>query len=368
MLVVRIRTFLLAQKVIVFGMNYDSLKKQIWSAQRAKLFHSRALTWKETFRVQRMEKTALLKECVKEIANKHIEDNMKAPNRNAAKPALLSKPSFNIYFGDNLDKPSISEVVRSGYATGSGQGTIGLDPRFKTLRHIFPKLSRLRDLMRLQVQRHYEEMGMNVNCEFNHVSVKIYFDGKTTEAHTDISFDDKHRPTPNNSQLPGTPVVIATIGDNKLLQFHEYFRTDSGNVVKGTRKLTFLQKSGSIILLDHRDEELNNHRMFWKHSSKLVDEKTGCCISLMFRVTQARQTVLPRSGRLSNPVMYGTGVKERQFNAGWKKMKEAKYRKWYENEVRKIQAKINAMIKKHCDADISSYIKMVDVADAPRNI
>jgi hypothetical protein len=305
---------------------------------------------------------------------------MKAPGSNEASPALLTPSSFDIYFGENISKPSSDVVVRSAYAMGSGQGSIGLDPRHKKFRHIFPKLSQLRDLLKWQVERHYAEQQMDVNCNFNQVSVKIYFNNKKTNIHTDTQFDNNHVAVESNSQVPQTPVVIATIGDNKLLTFEEFSRSVCGekkvvHVSKGTRELKFYQKSGSIFLMDHRDEEINKNGMFWKHSSHLEDGKNGCSISILFRVSQVSAVVIPGVDNLANPVMYGAGKKEQQFNRGWRLMRNPTYRKWYEEEVRKIEAKINTMVLKYCCASIHSYItptvkppKIVNITMAPKNI
>jgi hypothetical protein len=113
--------------------------------------------------------------------------------------------------------------------------------------------------------------------------------------------------------------------------------------------------------------------MFWKHSSHLVDGKNGCSISILFRVSQVSAAVIPE-GNLANPVMYGTGKKEQQFNRGWLLMRNPTYRKWYEEEVRKIEEKINAMVLKYCCASIHPYIttlkppKVVTITVAQKRI
>jgi hypothetical protein len=118
---------------------------------------------------------------------------------------------------------------------------------------------------------------MDVNCNFNQVSVKIYFNNKRTNIHTNTHFDNNHVAVESNNhvavesnlQVPQTPVVIATIGKDKLLTFEEFSRDFCGENrvihVKGTRELKFYQKSGSTFLMNHWDEELNKNGMFWKH-------------------------------------------------------------------------------------------------------
>jgi len=98
---------------------------------------------------------------------------------NPAMMALFSPSSFDIYFGDNLLLKG-NKMVRTAYAQGSGVNSIGLDPRYAKIHHLFPQLSGLRKLVITAVKQFYadnNEFGI-FYCEFNHVSVKLCFNDK----------------------------------------------------------------------------------------------------------------------------------------------------------------------------------------------
>jgi len=122
-------------------------------------------------------------------------------------------------------------------------------------------------------------------------------------------------PKASNSQQPGTPVAIAVLGDPKLLTFLMYQGEGKGEKVPTVKPLTYYQKSGMLIILDPRDEYLNEKGMYWKHRADLVDPKEGVSISLMFRVVRVEENVDPVTGFVVDPVVPGgAGQKRKQFN------------------------------------------------------
>ena len=302
-------------------------KRKIRYALVKQKIYSQELHWGKEGHTSRQKFNRLLSNSVQKIVANHLKDNMKAPFNNPAKPALFAPSSFNIYFGDNIGTPvKRRQVVRAAYATNSGALSIGLDPRHAKLNYMYPALSDLRDIVREKMKEHYSS-SPHINCDFNHVSVKVYFQGKKTKAHTDIEFNWQHtQPKLGNSQVPSTPVAIVCLGDDKYLKFIEYCGEGKGEKVldkKSCEKsITFLQKNRSIIVLDPRDEELNERNTFWKHKSELEDPKNGVSVSLMFRVVQASTLVHSDTGFLVNPKVPGTGVKEKQFDKGWREIKK----------------------------------------------
>ena len=284
---------------------------------------------------------------------------MKAPGSNGGKMAFLSKASFNIYFGDNIgakreDTGSASKsvcqqektVFRTAYRAGSGVGSIGLDPRKATIFHMFPDLSELRNIIRNKIKAYYKEKEkmVDVNCEFNHVSVKLYFNNKETGEHTDIEFDSDHNPKTNNSQVPGTPVAIAMIGDTKVLNFHEYKRnpTKNKNITPTGETITFLQESGMLLLLDWRDEYLNQKNCFWTHSSKMTGGKNSVAMTLMFRVVCAEREVFAGNSEYVDKTVWGTGKKEAQLDAAWDALENNMEK--YNNKCKEIRTKLNNLL------------------------
>ena len=260
--------------------------------------------WKRKQFVRDLRKSANI------ILEKYWEDNIKAPNVCEGKPALISKTSFDIYFGDNVGRTEDGRfVMRTAYGLGSGASSIGLDPRTVKVNQMFVELSSLRWLMKKLVEEHYNKLNETFCCDFNHVSVKIYYDGMKTGLHTDIEFDSKtHLPRvflngkSANTQRPGTPVVIVSFGDTKTLNFVRHKGYGSGTKVEPVFVVPFVQKSGSIILLDCRDENHNSRKEFWKHGS--IVGMQDVTMTLMFRVVDRLEAVHP-DGKLVSPKVPG---------------------------------------------------------------
>lgn len=298
--------------------------RQVRYYLRNRHFYSQFMKWGKGGHSLRRKFNNLLSSSVHTIVMEHLKDNMKAPFNNPAKPALFAPSSFNIYFGDNIGPPVKRgrQIVRAAYATNSGASSIGLDPRHATLNYMFPALSNLRDMVRERVKKHFASSLPNINCDFNHVSVKVYFKGNKTKEHTDIEFNRKHtEPKVGNSQVPSTPVVMVSLGDDKYLHFSEYWGEGKGVKVSPQKSKKFLQQSRSMFILDPRDEELNDKCTFWKHKSDQINKHDEVTITLMFRVVQATVLVHSDNGLLVNPKVPGTGVKKKQFDKGWKTIK-----------------------------------------------
>lgn len=305
---------------------------------RGKLF-SDYLRFPRSENWQRRKVKALIKKCAKIICASYIIDNIKAPLNNPGKSALLANVAFDIYFGDDLKDLGDGKILRSAYGTGSGQSTIGLDPRQKRIHALFPQLSDLRQSIIQRVKNHYLDKNCDLakNCQFNHVSCKLYFHKKITRPHTDIQFDKgHHQPTSNNSQQPMTPVVIVTFGDSKILQFQKYCAGGEASVPEVT--VPFVQNSGCLFLLDPRDEYMDAKMEYWKHCSSLLNLNQDVSMSLMFRVVQATVEV-HKDGKLVDPVVWGTGAKERQLDEGWEWVKENRLE--YDEKCAAIRKEIN---------------------------
>gem|GEM_PF-7000049 len=286
----------------------------------------------------------------------NINDNMKAARNNPAKPALCTPSSFDIYFGEDVCElfEESGDVImeRTAYANGTGSLTIGLDPRHTRIYKIFPALDRLKRIVNWAVNDHYRQKGEKFDYVFNHVSSKLYFDGKKTPPHTDIAFSYDHSsPKQHNSQMPNTPVAIITIGADKWLEFILYTGCGQGKEVDGERSIKFLQKSSSFVIMDSRDEFLDEELTFWKHASHLVNG--GVCLSLMFRVAQNTVQVYKSTGHLFNPRMIGGNgsKKQQQFDTGWRKYGGAEghaetplYAKMKCEKMKKIQDKLGSYV------------------------
>lgn len=269
----------------------------------------------------------------------YLRDELKSPFGCNAKPAFVSKPSVNLYFGMNVQGNNVDDFVmeRTAYAVGTGINSIGLDPRTLRINPFFPRLV---DLTK-SIQNLVREKTIYKEFEVNFVSVKVYYwfrdknsqwVKKDTNWHCDVTLDKNGRPCHNNSQVPGSPVGILTFGAPKKL----YLRKGRSKTDFDPETLIEIpQNSGSFFLLDGRDEVLDENGKRWAHKSSSVQTPTGVTFSLMFRQVQKRITVSKFTGCITSAKV---GPKKLlQLERGKKTMNTEYYKKEHAAINRKIR-------------------------------
>ena len=304
----------------------DTNRRYVNTAQYDGRLFTLKLQFGDKYRNDRRRYRTLVSRVFRHIVRNCITDNMKAPNANEAKSSLLSNASYNFYFGLDVAQTLDGNIVRTAYATGSGASSIGMDPRYAIIHPFTIEMLELRNMIQELVERHYKlnyHTGcLEYNCNFNHVSGKIYIGHMATGLHTDIEYNSDHSaPVANNSQETNTPVVIVSFGDEKYLQFVKFSGIGGGNPAITAKRITMRQESYSIILLDPKDEQLNGNS-WWKHRAFMKNNASGVAGSLMFRVCRKKSTVTvsPDTNMVVNPHIPGgiNGKKIKQFNRGWK--------------------------------------------------
>ena len=240
----------------------------------------------------------LLKEASKKVLCDYFEDHLKRPaGSSQAHSAKMAYPSFNVYFGRNFGEASNGVVERFAYGTGTGTQTIGLDPqtmRFNPYLDVFDKI--------------VEKIPGVDNRSFNAVSVKIYYGlrkgvkttrTKQTKRHVDVNYHAKDKPAAENSQEPGSPVLILTFGGDKLLYFS--LGKSTHNIQQET-EFSFLQNDSHGIYLDGADENPNDEGVRWFHRSTMHPKnRGGVVISFMFRRVRNKRKVKVEDGTLADP-------------------------------------------------------------------
>ena len=313
----------------------DNMNKRLQEAYEKGELKSKLIKMRSTSYVRTLRRVA-------SMVCTQIEDVLKSPGSCPADPAFLVPSSLNIYYGRNVRASHDKHYVeRTAYALGTGTSSIGIYPKQWRLHHMFPDMERLCEIVRKVVKESYPDL----DCDFNQCSIKLYFDGKVTNDHTDINFSDDHsEPHPNklNSQKPNTPVAICTIGDNKLYRLRRYTGRGKGSPADKCKDIVMLQKNHSLLAAHPGDECLNTwsdtYKFWLKHSAKMVDEG-GIAMSVIFRVTRVTALVDSRTNKMINPKVSGPR-KPIQFEKGVKT-----YNKKYE-EANKIPGEILERIRK----------------------
>jgi hypothetical protein len=294
----------------------------------------------------------LLPELASYVWKECSEDDLKAAANNKPKPALTSKPAFNIYLGRDLPKEEHERdkqgVKRAAYGLGSGANSIGLDPETMKLYPMNALAMKLMEKITPIIKG--ADPTWNESLEqtpFNFLGVKLYFNErmengamvkKTCEWHVDVTHDKEGKPMRNNSQVPGTPVAILTYGTTKNLWFR---RHQSNDVFYNSSKIHFQQRSGSLTVVDARDEVPDEQGFHWRHKSDMVGEDpNGIAFSFSFRCVQMHQFVDPKTNRLVYP--WETPMKTAWFRA--KKYKRLMKTREYKATAKKIHKRVNAFL------------------------
>ena len=241
------------------------------------------------------------------ITSHFLHDDLKASNKNPAVPASYAPSAFNSYYSlpvnnyNGEDKPGYTRVW--SYGSGSGSSTIGLDPATHKIFRATDKTSA--GYFAARVLKEMEEiahMDPDLNQQlgddhFNVISIKVYWGEKEVNRHNDIAMTKYSGPQRNNSQKPGTPVLIYTVGDPKKLVFHRHElepATDHScyDFVQTScqHDITIGQLHGDLFALIYEDEN-HNGGYYLSHSSNaegLVPDGEsyykGFTISIMTRV------------------------------------------------------------------------------------
>ena len=264
-----------------------TLRKRRHIYQTKGLFYSKHIA----YRKQDKKIKRLLYLCCKQIFLRYLKDSLKAPLFNKAKPALFSQTSTDIYFGTNFDESTENALTVhcTAYALGSLNGPNGLDQRTVQYYKKFPDMQELMDFASVQVKEDKQWQGCMKNLFFNFCSIKLYFSytdekghliKKSTRWHSDSGYTKSGKPRADNSQVAGTPVVIFTFGDEKNLWFQKQLNKKS---IQYNTPLHFQQKSGSMVVLDARDEIPDASGFRWLHSSNM-DKAGTFTVSLIFWV------------------------------------------------------------------------------------
>ena len=236
-----------------------------------------------------------------------LPDILKQPMNNPPMQQILSKFSPNLYYGgdykigQSVDSRQI--VHRMAYATGSGSRSICLEPDKFQVKKFVDEHSSLISIITSIHTRYCKQKSIHIptNFKINAISIKTYRLNQVTRLHRDVLYDSQGKPLKNNSQVPETPSIFLSIGDDKEL----LFELDD----KSHRKL-FTQKNILVFVLDPRDEMLNDSGRYWKHSASLK-ENDGSAISFVFRMVKNHVHVYTDNDCLVNPPSCGTKKDER---------------------------------------------------------
>jgi hypothetical protein len=296
----------------------------------------------------------ILHKCAKEIHRNYFRDDLKAPMGNKAKPAFLSKPSVNVYFGTNLEDKGTT-MQRASYGFGSGRGSIGLNPLTMRIHPLFEEMLKLMDHTTRIVRRNprwNKQMGMH---HFNTCSVKIYYKfrdcngklvGKTTSWHVDVTTDPSTgNAKSDNSQVPGTPVATVTFGASKdlIMKRWGWMGSDGKLDFDPGSEITFRQHNGFVFVLDGEDERCGKEEgLHWMHMSKLDNSSPeDVTFSFSMRAVQMSTEVKKSNSMLAHPKL--GPIKRLHFLAGEKHL----HTQHYIQEVANIHTKIDKCIDKY---------------------
>ena len=256
--------------------SHDTMHKTDSNRIKTYSFQSKPLTVpRGNFNTLRSNTIILRKAIVGTIIN-NIRQDVRNPggyslNKNV-KDAVTCEGAENQYYSRNVSEEELKEkfpnknfnsigedeCFRYGYATGSGQSTIGKHADFNIIHKLTDEMEQLLVLDEIVLNLKTPE-GIEKPTKFNAMSVKIYFyyhgltmKIKKVEFHSDIAFKDG-KSMSNNSQRPGSVVIIHTIGSNKVLKFQLHKIKGDNECIDGT-SIQFDLKNNTRFLLHPLDE------------------------------------------------------------------------------------------------------------------
>jgi hypothetical protein len=321
----------------------NTLSKRLWRYQKDGVIFTRRIKLGKsgTKTLERM-----LGKCARKMYQQDFQDHLKAPVNNEARSAKLAPAAFNFYYGINTENTEDPTTVnRAAYGLGSGATSIGLDPRTMRLNPFNTELMNLRDRIHKILIKDPTWKAAMKGKSLNSCSAKMYYwivneagkdVRKDVKYHVDVTRNSNGVPDKNNSQVPDTPVVIVTFGDEKRFNMRRHY---SASEVVHNSKVEFRQKSATVIVLDGRDEQVRNG-IHWRHTSRAGDNKDDVTFSFMFRVVQMQQEVRLDDATLVNKTC---GAKKMaQFKrAGKIPFKKAHYKRTVNEINRKVELLFN---------------------------
>jgi hypothetical protein len=288
----------------------------------------------------------VLQSCATHIFVNYFRDTTKAPLCNDGTPAFFSKASTDLYFGQNISKENENTMKRKVYGLTSLNGANGLDPQNLRYFPVFDSLVKLMMHANIEVKKDPQWSHAMQGKYFNFCSVKIYHSYmnekgekviKHTNWHADSLYTKNGTPRQENSQEAGTPVAIFSFGDEKNLWFR---RHRNQNIYHTNTLVQFKQKSGSMIVLDARDEQPDEKGFKWYHMSNMIDSGS-VTFSFMCRVIKTSADINMNDSTLS--VKRLAPSFETRLDKGIAKMKTEKY---FEGRL-DLEKKIMEMFERH---------------------
>lgn len=208
-----------------------------------------------------------------------MKQDIRSPGgyHNGVFDACSGKSPENTYFGRIIEDktmeelyPTINNQKKPGhryiysYAQGSGKSTIGKHGNWM---RIHPLTTEIEELLEFENNALKEAKNLP-STNLNSLSVKTYcYNSRLSpsvrilNAHVDVTYGVSKegiiQPKSNNSQKPGTCVVIITCGDNKFLKFSQHQHIIRGDELKeDERKKPAIDNSEIVFDLKHHDRFL----------------------------------------------------------------------------------------------------------------
>ena len=335
--------------------------KRYKKAQKAHGFKSSLFTFARTRGKDNREGVRILRKVYKDSFDNDVSANwqLKKPLGGRLEPEILSGTAIDIYYGkdavsqpDNIDA---NHVVRHSYASGSGNNTIGQNPKTRQLKPWKPEFDRLLEIgikslqatKELYSEEEKEEIITKLrNC--NAASAKWYFEvdgtdavpktAKETKWHTDMLLNkSNNRPVRNkNSQEPNTPVMIFTFGGKKRIFFG---RGEHKKTIDPDSTFYMEQCDSRVHILHWDDEKFSGdiRKKFFHCSALHPDNTQGVVMSLMLRHVSHELKVDKHTDRLVQPPIHNDQAEFDEKGEEWVN----------EEKVVRAQLQMAAQVKKY---------------------
>ena len=337
----------LLRKIEISKVEKNRLNSRMAWHRKMGVFHSRKVAYSKTSGCSEIKRLLpiVTAECWSDS-----EDILKAPHCNSARPHYFSKAPTNQYYGWNIPiapegHDAASEfVLRTAYGVGSGATSIGLDPRNAKILEPSNNLVLLTNAVTKAVAASSDRWAeMLRENPFNNVALKWYMaylresgkeERKQLGMHVDVTHNPRTlKPCSNNSQKPGTLTAMLTFGADKHLWFRRHV---SSNQFNESTLLHFLQTSGTLIVLDPKDEQPDGDGRHWRHGSTMATTD-GITVTYTFRCVQC-SVLVHEDGTLVSPPI--SNKRRKLFEDGEKHFGTD----YYKSELEKLQSRMSEFL------------------------
>ena len=229
-------------------------------------------------------------ECLRRLKNGiNFRNDVKAGIKLSveAPPCCINYAELNIdrkvplrqYFGQNIGNRVNGKIHRWCYGIGSGSSTVGGDLQTTVTKPLTSVMSEIVDEFNNMKIAKCMGQYCSKDVAYNHVTILYYLVDKhknkviNLKKHCDLEVTATNKYKDGNSQKPGTPTIVISLGDTKTVKFYKRYANESKFDDKDYEVGAMEMESGEVFVLHPRDERVYNRRISLNNGNDYFKEE-----------------------------------------------------------------------------------------------